>query len=326
MKIPNYWVEARVQHRGPKKQITIRRWGWSEESLQAATEHAEQRASEALDRMIRGEKLVRRETKVPYNGAEGVPIREEVLARYDEVVITRNSYGAQCLNVPNVLIADIDLEDHTTFSIRDCLVGIAILGLSVAAGIATRSIFVLFGCLVLGIAIAALLSFVIGKLTRKSMAERKAIARQKVANYATANAGWSVRIYETPNGLRVFATHRLFEPDDPQVNHFFDACGTDPTYRRMCRNQQCFRARVTAKPWRAGIHEPMRPRPGVWPVEGEKRAMRMVWVENYERQAQNYSACRYLESAGRGPNHPTVQRIVELHDQLSGATTQRPLA
>jgi hypothetical protein len=94
----------------------------------------------------------------------------------------------------------------------------------------------------------------------------------------------------------------------------------------MCQNQKCFRARLTAKPWRAGIQEHMRPRPGVWPVEGEKLAARTAWVECYERQAQNYSACRYLESAGRGPNHHSVQRVVELHDQLSGATTQRPLA
>ncbi|MFN7892383.1 MAG: hypothetical protein ACK5OC_18950 [Pirellula sp.] len=326
MLIPNYWSEARLQHRGPKKQITIRRWGWSDASLEAATEHAKQRASEALELAIRGEKQVSRERKVPYNGADGIPIREEVLARYDDVVVTRNSYGAQCLNVPHVLIADIDLEDHTTLSVRDCLVGIAIIGLNMAAGLWTRSILVFVGCLILGIVGLAIVSFVIRKLTRKSMAERKAIARQNVGNYATENAGWSVRIYETPNGLRVFATHRLFESGDPEVARFFHACGADPNYRRMCDKQKCFRARLTAKPWRIGIQDHLRPQPGVWPVLGEKLKIRNAWIEKYEKRAGLFAACHYIDSAGRGPNHYLVQRVVELHDRLSGAMTQLPLA
>ncbi|MCY2985862.1 MAG: hypothetical protein NTY15_19725 [Planctomycetota bacterium] len=326
MLIPNYWSEARAEHRGSKKQIIIRRWGWSEASLVAAAEHAEQRAADALERAIRGEKLASRERKVPYNGADGIPIREEVLARYDDVVVTRNSYGARCLNVSNVLIADIDLEDHTTLSVRDCLFGIAVIGLSIAAGLWTRSILFFVGCLILGIISVAILSFVIRKLTRKSMVERKAIAQQNVANYANENAGWSVRIYETPNGLRVFATHRLFEPDDPEVKQFFDACGTDPMYRRMCDKQKCFRARLTAKPWRIGIQDHLRPQPGVWPVLGEKLKLRNGWIEKYEQRAGLFAACHYLDSAGRGPNHYLVQRAVELHDRLSGAITQLPLA
>jgi hypothetical protein len=40
---------------------------------------------------------------MPYNGAAGVPIREEIVGRHGETVITRNSYGARCLNMPNVL-------------------------------------------------------------------------------------------------------------------------------------------------------------------------------------------------------------------------------
>ena len=36
-------------------------------------------------------------------GGIGLPIREEVLARNGDDVITRNSYGARCLNEPDVL-------------------------------------------------------------------------------------------------------------------------------------------------------------------------------------------------------------------------------
>ena len=60
--------------------------------------------------MLSGEKLRRREPQTSYNGAEGVPIREEVLEQHGEEIITRNSYGARCLNTPNVLFADIDFD------------------------------------------------------------------------------------------------------------------------------------------------------------------------------------------------------------------------
>lgn len=45
-----------------------------------------------------------------YNGAQGVPIREEVLERHGDTVITRNGYGAKCLNTPDVLFADVDFD------------------------------------------------------------------------------------------------------------------------------------------------------------------------------------------------------------------------
>jgi hypothetical protein len=62
---------------------------------------AEQRADEALASLLAGKPLARRERKAAYNGASGVPIREEVLARVGETVITRNGYGAHCLNPPS---------------------------------------------------------------------------------------------------------------------------------------------------------------------------------------------------------------------------------
>ncbi len=108
MIVPDHWAEARRQHREPGRQVTVRRFGWSATSAEAAQAMADQRAEEALRRLLAGEKLARREPKVPYNGAAGVPIREEVLARHGEEVVTRNAYGARCLNSPAALFADVD--------------------------------------------------------------------------------------------------------------------------------------------------------------------------------------------------------------------------
>src|ERR1700743_1406360 len=97
MIVPDYWAEARRQHRTVNGQITVRRFAWSLTDEADAQVMAGQRADEALQRLLSGEKLDRRERKVAYNGAVGVPIREEVLSRHGEEVITRNAYGARCL-------------------------------------------------------------------------------------------------------------------------------------------------------------------------------------------------------------------------------------
>src|SRR5688500_8191871 len=102
MIVPQYWAEGRVQHRAKGRQVTMRRFGWADTSQADAQAHADTRAQEALDRFLSGESLERREPKIPYNGADGVPIREEIVSRHGEAIITRNSYGARCLNTPNV--------------------------------------------------------------------------------------------------------------------------------------------------------------------------------------------------------------------------------
>jgi len=113
MIVPQYWAEGRRQTRQRKRQITVRRWGWSDASQEEAQAMADARAREAFAQVERGEKLHRLEPKVAYNGAEGVPIREEIISRHGETVITRNIYGALCLNTPNVLFVDVDFPQGT---------------------------------------------------------------------------------------------------------------------------------------------------------------------------------------------------------------------
>ena len=115
------------------------------------------------------------------------------------------------------------------------------------------------------------------------------------------------------------ATHQPFEASSPPVLQFFLAVGTDPLYMRMCRNQQCFRARLTAKPWRIGVEGHMRPRPGIWPVRPERLQARTEWVSKYEHAAAAYAACHFIESVGSGKVHPEIGGVVELHDRETRA-------
>ena len=94
----------------------------------------------------------------------------------------------------------------------------------------------------------------------------------------------------------------------------------------MCKNQRCFRARLSAKPWRAGLATHMRPRPGVWPIRSEMLPVRVKWIQEYELVASNFAACRYQESLGNNVVDPAVQPVMDLHDAMSKAHTNLPLA
>lgn len=333
MIIPDFWAEARVQYRRKGKQITIRRFGWSDASQEDAQHNAQVRADEALARAVSGEPLPRRERKVPYAGADGLPIREEVVARVDDAVITRNSYGARCLNTPGVLFADIDFPD--TPSAR--MVGItALFLLALGAGAvylfaaedASASTLWLAGAT--GAMLTMLLASTIADLVRRMVVRAQGgpevRARGNVLRFMRTRPDWSVHVYRTPAGLRLLATHRLFDPREAEVAACFKELRTDPVYVAMCLNQHCFRARVSAKPWRIGIKDRLTPRRGVWPVSPERLPQRRAWLEHYDRAAAGFAACRFVESLGSGVSAPAARAVQQLHDELCQARSDLPIA
>lgn len=323
MIVPGYWAEARLQSRTSERQVTVRRFGWSDVGEAEARAHAELRARDALERILSGERLTRREPKVAYGGAEGVPIREEIVDRHGATVITRNSYGARCLNTPDVLFADIDHDERPKGIVR-------LVVLLLAAG---GSVFLSFGS---GVWWAGLVSFLVLAVLHGELAwalerafapgDGETRARQEVERFLQAHPDWRVALYRTPAGLRVLALHRRFSPREEEASAFFRAVGADPVYVRMCERQNCFRARLTAKPWRIGIERHLRPRPGVWPVAEDRRAERERWVRDYERIATGYAACEFLEVAGDLTEDPGARAVRDLHDRLSRARSRLPLA
>jgi hypothetical protein len=325
MIVPDYWAEARRQHRTSARQVTVRRFGWSTSSQADAQRMAEVRADEALQRIVAGERLERRERKVSYNGAAGIPIREEVLARHGEEVITRNAYGAHCLNTPNALFADVDFNPER--GAKPALFAFAALTVvSVATGLTLGSWITTVGLLLFSLVSAAPVARLVARLVAAAGGGSERMARKRITRFIAANPGWNVRLYRTPAGYRVLATHRPFDVRSGDVQRFFARVSADPVYVRMCTNQNCFRARLTAKPWRIGIPAHMHPRPGVWPVRPESVAVRNQWIAGYERKAAAFAACRYIESMGSGVVHESIKAVVSLHDRESRALSGAPLA
>ena len=293
--------------------------------MEEAQAMADQRVAEALKRVIDGETIQRREPKVPYNGAEGMPIREEIVARDGDAVVTRNSYGALCLNTPDVLFADLDCPIGISFR-SGCLIILACAILPLAAnGWKTGSFLLAVGMLV-SIFAGLLVLGVVDRSIRKNQAAMKRRLWRRIEGFARRHPDWHLRAYETPAGYRVLAMHSTFDPAGIESARAFCQLVVDPVYARMCRNQRCFRARVSPKPWRIGISEHLKPRSGVWPIDPEKLPLREAWVRDYEQRSTGHAACRFVARFGSDRVHPSAEAVRRWHDKLSRADSQLPLA
>jgi hypothetical protein len=326
MIVPQFWAEARVQQRLPDRQVTVRRFGWSDLSQEDAQSMAEQRAAGALQRILADEKIPRREPRVGYNGADGVPIREEIISRHGDTVITRNSYGALCLNTPEVMFVDVD-EDASSFRFSGCLVLFLLLGALGFLGCHQFGNWKLgFLALIPAALMAVWLINIINKLITRRRGGPEAIARQGLERFIATQPDGRFRLYRTPAGFRLMVLHQLIDPRSEAAASIFKACGTDPLYSTMCRAQHCYRARLTPKPWRMGMKERLRPRRTAWPVDPSYLPARAEWVKEYEQMSAGWAACRFLKEYGTAPVHDTARSVQELHDRLCRAEENLPLA
>lgn len=326
MIVPQFWAEGRLRRRVGNRQFTMRRFGWSDESQAAAQAHADARAAEALEKALAGKAIARRELKVPYNGADGLPIREEIVSKRGECVVTRNSYGALCLNTPNVFFADIDFEPRFNQLGAGCQAAfLVIVGVIAAISLGPNWRGAIAAAVAAIVLLTWALRFAAGALRRRQGMEEE-IATARVRRFIEAHPEWKVRLYRTPAGLRVLALHKTFDPADPETEAAFRELDVDPVYAQMCELQRCFRARVSPKPWRIGIEQHLRPRPGVWPIAPERMALRSEWIRAYEGQSRGYASCALIETLGSGATHPEAQFVQLFHDELSQACSQLPIA
>lgn len=330
MIVPKYWAEKSLKQRIKGRQVTIRRFGWSDDSDNDAQQNADQRAAQAMAQIVAGEKILRREPKIPYNGADGVPIREEIIKHCRDSVITRNSYGALCINTPDVLFADVDFAENPgvvyyaiAFVLLALVATVAALYLDSREALSS----LLIGGLVLGVMVLVVpLAGVLSALAARILGDSRKRAFKRIARFSEQNPDWHLRVYRTPAGFRILVMHDTFDPVADDTNRFFQALASDPIYVRMCKNQRCFRARLTPKPWRIGIEAHMKPRPGVWPVNPARVADRNKWIAHYERVARNYAACRFEQQLGSHTVNAKATYVKQVHDEYCKARSDFEIA
>ena len=112
--------------------------------------------------------------------------------------------------------------------------------------------------------------------------------------------------------------HDIFDVES-SIN-VFEALDADYNYMNMCRLQDCFRARVSPKPWRIGLkREDNKIYPqgvdGLWPVKEEFMKERKAWIKEYDQLAINFASCKFVKAIGSSVVHAKAEAVRKIHDK-----------
>jgi hypothetical protein len=204
---------------------------------------------------------------------------EEVIDTFHDgstvlATITRNWYGALVLNTRKVMFVDVDLAPRQSFSGN-------------APSFATQLA-------------AAQRSPTVQQLRADALLERFDVVAEQ-------NPELGFEVYRTAAGFRLIINSREFDPSEPDTERIFKALDADPIYATLCQKQQCFRARISPKPWRIGMRTE-------YPCADEDRR---AWTYCYDKQAAEFAVCESIGAIGRRDIPDTVQAITELHERLT---------
>ena len=287
MRFPRFWAKGTAEARTDAgRTLTVACWRASDLSRDDALAAAVDAARRVARWIADGRP---RGPRYPYGD---LPLREEVLREIGPTgagtaVITRNGYGCHVLNVARVMFVDVDLPRAAP-----------------GAGL-VRGLRRLFG----------------RSEDASSPPETAAVSR--IGGWLAERPEWSMRVYRTRAGLRLMATHALFDPTAASTLEAMHALGCDPLYVRLCRSQRSFRARLTPKPWRCAV----RAAPVRFPFETfEAERAFGEWQAEYEGRHRRYATCALAATLGSGEVHPEVREIVAVHDEETRAASGLPLA
>lgn len=261
-------------------------WRWSSESIAEAQALADQAAQQLVDRFRAGERPRSHGGYYPNR-----PFREQVLQEFKNeagetaAVVTRNSYGCQVLNTARVMFVDIDLPEPKP-----------------SGGFLKR---------------------LFGKPDPVPPSNLQSEAMKRIENWTRNHSEWGWRIYRTRAGLRLLATQSLVDADSAIAEEIYEALGADPLYQKLCKAQKCFRARLTPKPWRCGIHS----KPERWPWLDAKQEKRFQeWETQYLSCSAKWATCEFIRHIGNPDVHAEVQSVLKLHDGPTRVESKLQLA
>ncbi|MGC8742050.1 MAG: hypothetical protein ACP5UB_11420 [Candidatus Sumerlaeaceae bacterium] len=249
-------------------------------------EEAQREAERLLDALVA--RVLGRESLDHYAYSTRMPLREELiqeLRRDGNLLgfVTRNSYGALVLNTAQVMFVDIDCPQPKP-----------------RGGLLRR----LFG-------------------KSEPAGDPAAEALDRVAAWSRSHSTYSFRAYRTHAGLRLLFTSHVFEAGGSATRSMLEDLGADPLYVRLCQAQECFRARLTPKPWRVG----MRSQRHAWPqATPAQEAARAKWLRTYDDRRAKFAVCALVGEFGRGEMLEEAATIVRLHDEMTCTPAGAPLA
>jgi hypothetical protein len=287
MKLARYWTRdtgEAVDADGRSIRVTCR--GWSDESIEAARAAARDIARRVAAAIV-GDRA--RSKQYLYGDR---PLPEPVLREFPSAgdgpcaVVTRNAYGSVVLNTRDLMFVDIDKDDAQS-----------------------------------GTGAKGLVSGLLSLWGKPAPAQPEGGVLTDIQRVAARN-GLSGRAYKTAAGYRVLITNSAFQAGALSSESLLREFSADPLYTRLCRMQDCFRARLTPKPWRCGFVVP----PVKFPFEtpGEQ-ARFQEWERKYTAATAGFATCRYLASFGNSPVAADFEDLVRYHDEETRAARNLPL-
>lgn len=286
MRIPRFWKQASKEVVTPDgRRINSTAWGWSEHS----SEEAESRAFAAVKRVAA---RLAKEKELPqhYGYDERLP-REEIIDEFQNetgkthAIVTRNGYGSLILNTSDLMFIDVDLPPK-----REEI---------------------------------PLPRFVRKWLGQPPPVDPVVAYHERIRDCARQHADLGFRLYRTCAGFRVIVASHAIPAESSLAKQLLEDFRADPLYQRMCKNQECFRARLTPKAWRCGIDKP----PARFPFPNPRaESSYRRWEKQYLDSIANYSTCSFLESLGPNQVDRDIEGLIELHDSLTKSSSNDELA
>ena len=244
-------------------------------------------------------------------------LKEVVIERFGDsenphAAITRNRYGALVLNSARVFFADVDRNEMYVppelESRRHLIKAGENPDSTKKRGFLSR----LFGRKTSTLKADSDDGMELLQRAAQQRAEQETLIFERFKTFNAKYPELSFRVYETAAGYRVVVTSQTVEPDSKESTEWLDALGSDKLYCKLCEKQECYRARLTPKPWRLPECKSK-----VFYPNGQyaERYGLENWLEKYEEQSKNFSVCKLKESYGGGVVVDEVAEMLKIHDK-----------
>ncbi len=271
-------------NRAYNERRTVVARGWSDSSMEEATHNAQMRLGRILTWLrSRGGVDLDRYTYV----VDDV-ICEEVIDRIEHhdretAVVSRNAYGALILNAANMMFVDIDFPKPQRL-----------------------------GCFA---------SLFVKPKPPERTPEQETFDR--IGRWQSEHPEVTLRVYRTAAGVRLIVANQCFETVDEYASEMLRSLGCDTLYIQLCQSQNCFRARLSPKPWRVGMQKP----PKLFPFESSSdQAAFEKWYQEYVASTKSFQVCKFIETIGSGEIHERHTELIQMHDNLCCGKDDLPLA
>jgi hypothetical protein len=148
--------------------------------------------------------------------------------------------------------------------------------------------------------------------SRKKLQDYKDLALSRFADFSRQHPALCFRVYETAAGYRVIVTNKYMEPDSVESAEWMESLDSDKLYRKLCKRQQCYRARLTPKPWRL---------PGckssVFFPNGQYADKYNLkdWLQKYNEESKSFAVCTLIKTYGDGAIAEGIDEVLDIHDK-----------